>query len=128
MRIPFDTTQNLVIFSVDIYGPQGHGTARLALDTGATETTISRRALRAVGIDPAQVNVGSVPVITGNGIISVPLVSLDRIDALGQQRTGFIVQSHTLAPSLPIDGVLGLDFIRAYRLVVDFRTGRISLT
>lgn len=128
MRVAFNPTQGLVIFPVDIYGPQGHGIAHLALDTGATETTISRLALRAVGIDPTQINIGSVPVITGNGIISVPLVSLDRIDALGQQRSGFTVQAHTLAPSLPIDGVLGLDFIRAYRLVVDFRTGRISLT
>jgi predicted aspartyl protease len=128
MRVPFDTTQILVIFPVDIYGPQGHGVARLALDTGATETTISRRALRAVGIDPAQANVGSVPVITGSGVISVPLVTLNRMDALGRQRSGFTVQAHTLPSSLPIDGVLGLDFIRGYRLVVDFRTGRISLT
>jgi len=128
MRVSFDTTQSLVIFPVDIYGPQGHGVAGLALDTGATETTISRRALRAIGIDPAQANTGFVPVITGNGVISVPLVTLDRLDALGQQRLGFIVQAHTSAPSLPIDGVLGLDFIRGCRLVVDFRTGQISLT
>jgi len=53
MSVPFNPTQVLVIFSADVYGPQGSGVARLALDTGATETTISRRALRAIGIDPA---------------------------------------------------------------------------
>lgn len=128
MSVPFDPTQILIIFSADIHGPQGSGVARLALDTGATETTISRRALRAVGIDPAQMNTGFVPVLTANGVISVPLVTLDMLDALGQQRTGFTVQAHTLLPSLPIDGVLGMDFIRGGRLVVDFRTGQISLT
>ncbi len=127
MSISFNSQQGLVIFPVDIYGPTGAGVARLALDTGATETTLSRRALRAVGIDPSQANLGSVPVITGSGWVSVPLVRLLRLDALGQQRIDFIVQAHTLPPGLPIDGVLGLDFIRLYRLVVDFKTGYLVL-
>ena len=127
MSIPFNPHRGLVIFPVDIYGPNGTGVARLALDTGATETTISRRALRAVGIDPALANLGSVPVITGSGRVSVPLVRLIRLDALGQQRIDFIVQAHTLPPGLPIDGVLGLDFVRLYRLVVDFKTGYLVL-
>lgn len=127
MTIPFNPTQGLIIFPLSIHGPNGNGVARLALDTGSTETTISRRALVAVGIDPAQMNKGHVPVITGNGVISVPLVKLDKLDALGQERADFIVQAHTLTPSLSIDGVLGLDFIRGGRLVVDFRTGRILL-
>ena len=128
MRTSFDLTQRLIVFPVNIHGPNGSGVAHLALDTGSTETTISRRALLAVGINPARMSKGSVPVITGNGIISVPLVTLDKLDALGQERTGFTVQAHTLPPSLPIDGLLGLDFIRGGRLVVDFRTGRIRLT
>lgn len=127
MSVPFNSQQGLVIFPADIYGPNGAGVARLALDTGATETTISRRVLRAIGIDPAQANLGSVPVITGSGRVSVPLVRLIRVEALGQQRIDFIVQAHTLPPGLPIDGVLGLDFIRLYRLVVDFKTGYLVL-
>lgn len=112
---------------VDIYGPNGAGVARFALDTGATETTISRRALRVIGLDPALASLGSVPVITGSGRVSVPLVRLTRLDALGQQRIDFIVQAHTLPPGLSIDGVLGLDFIRLNRLVVDFKTGYLVL-
>ena len=127
MSVPFNSQQGLVIFPVDIHGPNGTGVVRLALDTGATETTISRRALIAIGIDPAQANLGSVPVITGNGRISVPLVRLMKLNALGQQRDDFIVQAHTLPAGLPIDGVLGLDFIRLYRLVVDFKTGFLVL-
>ncbi len=128
MKTSFDPTQRLIVFPVDVHGPNGSGVAHLALDTGATETTISRRVLLAVGIDPARMNKGSVPVLTGNGVISVPLVTLDKLDALGQERYGFTVQAHTLPASLPIDGLLGLDFIRSGRLVVDFRTGRIVLT
>jgi len=127
MSTLFNAKRGLVIFPVDIYGPQGAGVARLALDTGASETTISRPALMAVGIDPAQTTLGSVPVITGSGRISVPLVRLMRLDALGQQRINFTVQAHTLPAGLPIDGVLGLDFIRGHRLVVDFKTGYLVL-
>ena len=127
MSTPFNPIQGLVIVAVNVYGPQGSGAAHLALDTGATETTISRSVLQAVGIDAMQMNTGFVRVVTDSGIISVPLVRLDRLDALGQQQTGFTVQAHTLPGSLPIDGVLGLDFIRGYRLVVDFRTGYVVL-
>ena len=123
MSSPFNPTKGLVVVAVDVHGPQGSGVAHLAVDTGATETTISRDVLQAVGIDATQRNMGSVRVVTGSGIISVPLVKLDGLDALSQQRADFVVQAHNLPPSLPIDGVLGLDFLRVGRLVVDFRTG-----
>ncbi len=127
MSNPFNPQQGLVIVQVSISGPTGSGIARLAVDTGATETTLSRRSLRAVGIDPAQPGLRTVPVITGSGIVAIPLVTLDGLDALGRQRSGYVVQAHTLPPGLPIDGVLGLDFFRAGRLVVDFRTGFVVL-
>ena len=65
---------------------------------------------------------------TGSGVEFVPRVSLDKIVALGQERTTFPVLGHTLPPSAGIDGVLGLDFVRGQTLTVDFRTGTITLT
>ena len=127
MSNPFNPLQGLVIVQVSIRGPKGSGIARLAVDTGATETTLSRRSLRAVGVDPAQLGLRTVSVITGSGVVAVPLVTLNLLDALGQQRSNFTVQAHTLPPGLPIDGVLGLDFLRTGRLVVDFRTGFVVL-
>lgn len=127
MSNPFNPLQGLVIVQVSIRGPKGSGIARLAVDTGATETTLSRRSLRAVGVDPAQLGLRTVSVITGSGVVAVPLVTLNLLDALGQQRSNFTVQAHTLPPGLPIDGVLGLDFFRSGRLVVDFRTGFVVL-
>jgi len=67
-------------------------------------------------------------VTTGSGVEFVPRVSLDKIVALGQERTTFPVLGHTLPPSAGIDGVLGLDFVRGQTLTVDFRTGTITLT
>jgi len=69
-----------------------------------------------------------IQVTTGSGVEFVPRVSLDKIVALGQERTTFPVLGHTLPPSAGIDGVLGLDFVRGQTLTVDFRTGTITLT
>ncbi len=128
MSTAFNPATGLIVFRATLYGPNGSGTARFGLDTGATVTSLSPRALRAVGINPLRDNIGTVPVITANGIISAPLITLDRLEALGQIQTGLTVQATALPSELQIDGLLGLDFLRVYRLVVDFRTGQITLT
>jgi len=126
MSVPFNPVQGLIIIPATILGPAGSIALRLALDTGATETSISRFMLTQAGYRFS--NALTVPVVMGSGVVSIPLVTLDSLGALGQTQAGLIVQAYTLPPSLPIDGVLGLDFIRRGRLVVDFRTGQISLT
>lgn len=126
MSVPFNPVQDLIIIPATILGPAGSTALRPALDTGATETSISRFMLTQAGYRFS--NALTVPVVMGSGVVSIPLVTLDSLGALGQTQAGLIVQAYTLPPSLPIDGVLGLDFIRRGRLVVDFRTGQISLT
>jgi hypothetical protein len=37
------------------------------------------------------------------------------------------VLCHTLPPSATVDGVLGLDFMRGSRLLVDLRIGEVTL-
>ena len=68
-----------------------------------------------------------VRIITGSGAVSVPLLSVERIEALGKAVTNMRVVCHTLPSRAGIDGVLGLDFLRGERLVVDFREGLLAL-
>jgi hypothetical protein len=82
--------------------------------------------LASIGYDPATAP-DRLQMTTGSGIEYVPRLSIDRFEALGQQRTAFPVIAHTLPPTAAIDGVLGLDFLRGQRLTVDFRRGLISL-
>jgi hypothetical protein len=35
--------------------------------------------------------------------------------------------AHTLPPTAPVDGLLGLDFVRSQQLTIDFRAGQIEL-
>lgn len=69
----------------------------------------------------------AVPTITVSGIEDMPLLSVERFDALGQQRHDFPVLCHNLPLGTPTDGLLGLDFFRGQRLTLDFREGLITL-
>jgi predicted aspartyl protease len=127
MSVPFDAQRGLVIVQAAVDGPSGTGVLRLALDTGATGTVINAGMLVALGYDPALVP-ERIQITTGSGVEFVPRVSLQKLVALGQERTNFSVLCHTLPPSAGIDGLLGLDFLRGQMLSIDFRTGTITLT
>jgi len=127
MSFPFDSQQGLIIVHAELWGPSGSAVLRLALDTGATGTVVNIGLLVALGYDPALVP-DRVQVTTGSGVEFVPRVTLDRMMALGQERTGFAVLGHTLPPSAGVDGLLGLDFLRSQSLIIDFRTGQVTLT
>jgi predicted aspartyl protease len=100
---------------------------RMALDTGATKTLINVAHLVSLGYEPSNES-NRVQVTTGSGIEFAPLVKLQRVMALGQERTDLPVLAHTLPPTTGIDGLLGLDFLRERLLEIDFRKGRLSLS
>jgi predicted aspartyl protease len=122
----FDAKQGLVIISARLWGPTGDAVARLALDTGATGTLVRTAILVSLGLDPAAAP-ERIQVTTGSGVVYAPRIRVARISALERERRSFPILSHTLPPSAGIDGLLGLDFFRRRRLLIDFRQGRISL-
>ena len=126
MSFPFDAQRGLVITNAEVFGPSGSVVLRLALDTGATATMINAGPLVAVGYDPSLVP-QRVQVTTGSGVEYVPRLEIAQLKSLGQDRTAFPILCHTLPPSASIDGLLGLDFLRGQKLIVDFLQGQISL-
>jgi predicted aspartyl protease len=126
VTFPFDPQQGLIVVPAELWGPTGSVILRLALDTGATATLVNIAMLVGVGYDPALAPT-RVQVTTGSGVEYVPLVTLNHIRALGQERFDFGVLGHTLPPSAGVDGLLGLDFLRGQSLTVDFRVGRVGL-
>jgi hypothetical protein len=126
MSLPFDPSEGLVIVPTRLWGATGDTVVRLALDTGATLSLVSWEVMVLIGYDPAIVP-DRIQITTGSGVEFVPRITVDRIEALGQVRLDFPLLCHTLPPSATVDGVLGLDFFREQRLVVDFRTGLVTL-
>ncbi len=127
MTFPFNPQQGLVFVQAELEGPTGVIDVRLALDTGATDSVIGEGMLRGVGYDPAAAP-NWVQVATGSAVAHVPLLTVSRLTALGQDRLNFPVLGHTLPPGTSVDGVLGLDFLRGHVLTLDFRAGQITLT
>jgi predicted aspartyl protease len=126
MNFAFNPTDGPVIVLAQLWGKQGDLAVQLALDTGATASVLSWETVALLGYDPAATE-ARVQITTGSGVEFAPRVSIDKIEALGKERLNFPVLCHTLPPSAGVDGLLGLDFLRGYRLVLDFRTGTLSI-
>ncbi len=124
MTLPFDPRSGLIVIPTRLWSPIRDTIVRLALDTGATGTAINSDILVLVGYDPATAS-DRRQVTTGSGVTFVPRLIIEKIVALGQEHWQFPILCHTLPPSATVDGVLGLDFFRGHKLVVDFRIGMV---
>ena len=126
MSLPFTPGQGLIVVPVKLWGPGGTLIVRLVLDTGATTTFVRQSRLERIGYTPDD-STRRRPVAMGGGIVFAPVVTLERLVALGQERAGFAVLGHTFPPDSGVDGVLGLDFLRGQRLLINFRLGLVLL-
>jgi predicted aspartyl protease len=126
MRVSFDGQRGLVVVRAEVTGPTGVAVLQLALDTGATRTTVNSSLLVTVGYDPGA-TLDRIEVTTGSGVEFAALVTISQIVALGRKLTDFPVLAHTLPPSAGVDGVLGLDFLRGQVICIDFQKGVLTL-
>ncbi len=126
MSISFNAREGLIQAQTILTGPSGSGVVNLALDTGAITTVVDRRFLLNLGYDPSTTS-DQVQITTGSGVEFAPEIVLTRIEAFGHEHTNFPILGHTFPPSATVDGVLGLDFLRGKRLVLDFRAGLLIL-
>jgi len=122
----FDARRGLIVLMAELFGPSGSIVVRLALDTGATRTTVNVGLLAAIGYDPSLVP-DRVQMTTGSGVEYAPCLSVGRVEALGQRRTDLSVIAHTLPMSASVDGLLGLDVFRGQVLNIDFKTGIVAV-
>ena len=120
MSAKFTAGHGLVIVKLRITGPSGRLLLRVALDTGATTTTLSSAPLIQVGYDPNRAT-DRVQITTGSGLETVTRIAVSKLQALGREEVRFPVLCHTLPSSAGVDGVLGLDFFRGRILKIDFQ-------
>jgi len=126
MNFSFNPTEGPVIVLTKLRGPAGELVVRLALDTGATTSLLSWETAALLGYDPSA-DKTRVRVTTGSGVEFAPRILIDKIEALGTERINFPILCHTLPPSAGVDGVLGLDFLRGQRVILDFRSGLLTV-
>lgn len=125
MKITFDPTQGLIVIPTRLYGLHTDTIARLALDTGATGSMINWDVAVLLGYDPASTE-ERIQVTTGSGVEFAPRIVVKKIELLGRTLENFPILCHTLPPTATVDGLLGLDFFRGLRLVVDLQAGIVT--
>jgi predicted aspartyl protease len=126
VSLSFDPQGAAIVVPTTVWGPSGSVEVRLFLDTGAAGTAVREDALRLLGYDAADAP-EQVRVVTATRVERAPRVYVQKLRALGREREHYPVVCHTLPSASGVDGVLGLDFFRGLRLVVDFREGRVTL-
>lgn len=126
MSTSFNPRDPLIRVFVHVFGPQGDYYARVALDTGASFTFVNKDILVLIGYDPDALP-KTVTFTTGSGVETAARVTVDKLQALCQERLNFSVIAHTFPPTASIDGLLGLDFFRNHVLSIDFQNGQIDL-
>lgn len=126
MKIKFDPTQGLIVIPTRLYGLYADTIVRMALDTGETSSLINWDVAILLGYDPAS-SKERIQVTTGSGVEFAPRIGIKKIETLGRYLENFPILCHTLPPSATVDGLLGLDFFRGERLIVDLKAGIITL-
>lgn len=127
MSVPFNPKHGPILIEAEVTGTARSLTLELILDTGATNSLLNEAVVQALGYDLSVVTT-RVGMTTGSAIVSVPRVTLTRMTALGAHRFGFPVLVYTLPSTASVAGLLGLDFLRGYALLIDFKSGQLELT
>lgn len=124
-RFSLDDVDSLIRIDAQI----GRSDLTLALDTGATHTVIDLTLMLLNGYDLSKA-IRIVEFETAKGPINAYVFQINQLTALGKTIRNVEVSSYDFVGNnviFDIDGVLGLDFLKDTELVINFKTGTISL-
>ena len=100
---------------------------RLALDTGATITTIPPEAAFSIGLNPASGH-KTIEVTMGSAVVLCPVVTIPKFSCLGHEVKGLDVICHSLPSESNVDGLIGLNFLKNFKVTLNFPKNIIEIT
>ncbi|MDI6793833.1 MAG: retropepsin-like aspartic protease [bacterium] len=125
-QLIIDADSGLIVLSVEVKGKEGRGRVKMALDTGCTLTIIPWDIAIACGCDPARSR-ETIRMVTGSGIEFAPVVTLESLKAMGKEVRKLKVACHNLPEESLVDGLLGLNFLSRFNLLIKFRESVLEL-
>ena len=128
-RVVYDPSASSIVVDLLLEGADGKSSLLIpvVLDTGASLTVVATDIMAQLGYDPANPALDRQRIITGSGIEYAPRASVRSATAIGQKVTHLDVLCHDLPPESGVDGLLGLNFLRHFKLTIRFRKGIIDL-
>jgi len=128
-RVVYDPSVSSIV--LDLLLEAAHGGSSLlipvVLDTGASLTIVATDIMAQLGYDPANPMLDRQRIVPGSGIEFAPRATVRSATAIGQKVTNLDVLCHDLPPESGVDGLLGLNFLRHFKLTIRFRKGIIDL-
>lgn len=121
-----DASAPIIVVEVELVGESATRIVDMALDTGATYTVVPWVVAEALGYAPAASG-RRVNLTTASSVEVVPLISLKGTRALGVEATEVETACHDLPPGSPVEGLLGLSFLRSFDIDLHFRQGVLEL-
>lgn len=123
-QLKFDPAANSIIVSADIKASLPT-VAKLVLDTGASYVMLPRKMISAIGIpiDPTK----TIQTTTASTVETVPEIIIPEISILGKKVKNVKAIVKDLPPQAPADGLLGLSFLKHFKLTINFKKGLLKL-
>jgi aspartyl protease family protein len=99
---------------------------RLLIDTGSSYTVLPRRILERLGCNLEQPR-QTTTIVTASAIVKMPIVPVPWFNCLGVRKENFSVVAMDLPIGSFTNGLLGIDFLREEKAIIDIFQGEISL-
>lgn len=124
-QLKFDPKAPFIPLKAEVKSPRGVEIATLALDTGSTYVILPWHLATALGLkfDPTK----TVKTTTVSTVESSPLTSISQLTVLGQSVKNVSCLIRDLPGESGVDGLLGLSFLKHFKLEIDFKRGILQL-
>lgn len=116
----------IILRRVRLEGPVAAREVDMLLDTGAAYTAISWEVAKDLGYDPAG-SLERVSIVTANGVVEVPKLAVQQITFRGLSAKQVDVICHDIPELAEIEGLVGLSFLKHFRVLMDFRKGVLEI-
>jgi len=125
LQLKFDPEAPFIPLKVEIKSRRGVEIATLALDTGSTYVILPWRLATALGLkfDPTK----TVKTTTVSTVENSPLTFIPQVTALGKSVRDVPCLIRDLPRESGVDGLLGLSFLRHFKLKIDFKKGILGI-
>jgi predicted aspartyl protease len=121
----FNPRLNLIVLNVGLKYQVRH-TIRMALDTASTFSALAPDAATRIGFDLSQVE-SQETIATASQTLTVPQITVPAVTLGTETVRDLLFLVMPLPLPLGVKGLLGLNFMRHFRVALDFEQGLLNL-
>ena len=132
-RTLFNPSQSIIVLKAELYGHKDDNTGkhitrliRMLLSISSMYTVIPWEIASALRRNPSESD-NRIQIVTSGGVKLVPVVTLDKMVVLDKAIENIQVICHDIPQLARVDGIIGLNFIRNFKLFIDFDKGILEL-